>query len=115
MLAEHNIFQELNFLPWFYDLEGSEAELRRKREIKTQGKKASAVAPSPPANAASLKWERRSGIAPLKGNGETESVFFFSIPSYPSCSINWSPVHFIQPSWLSPAKTKRKDLRIFSL
>lgn len=38
----------------FYDLEGSEAELGRKAEIKTQGKRGPAVAPSPPANAASL-------------------------------------------------------------
>lgn len=80
MLAEHNIFQGLNFLPWFYDLEGSEAELGRKSEIKTQGKRGPAVAPSPPANAASLKWERRSGIVPLKGNGETEKWDFLFYP-----------------------------------
>ena len=84
MLAEHNIFQELNFLPWFYDLEGSEDELGRKSKIKTQGKKGPAVAPSPSANAASLKCERRSGIAPLKGNGETEKVFF----SFLSCHVH---------------------------
>ena len=82
--------------------------VRNKKQDKNTRKKRSSSCSLPSCKCS--KFEVRKGIWHSSSEGEwwdRKSVFFFSILSCPFCCINWWPVCFIQPSWLSPAKTKR--------